>query len=193
MNRSAKITPDAFATWCEVLNAVPNSRLVLHWGEGSHRDRAREEISRRGIDPARLDFIAAVPFTEYLAQYNRLDIALDPFPYPGGTTTCDALWMGVPVVTLAGRTASSRGGLTIMTNLKLTELVATNATQYVEIAARLAGDLNRLQSLRSSMRERMLASPLMDAPRFAKDVENAFRQMWQAWCGAQEAGASIIR
>jgi predicted O-linked N-acetylglucosamine transferase (SPINDLY family) len=182
MNRSAKITPQAFAAWCQVLKATAHSRLILHWGEGSHRDEARRKLSQYGIDPSRLEFVAALPFNEYLQQYNRFDIALDPFPYPGGTTTCDALWMGVPVVTLAGRTASSRGGLSIMTNLALPELVARNVDQYIEIATALATDFQRLELLRSTLRPRMLASPLMDAPQFAKDVETAFRQMWRTRC-----------
>ena len=108
-------------------------------------------------------------------------MALDPFPYGGGTTTCDALWMGVPVVSLAGQTAVGRGGLSILSNLGLTDLVAHDVRQYVRIAADLANDLPRLGQLRATLRERMQSSPLMDAPRFARGVEAAYRTMWRRW------------
>jgi predicted O-linked N-acetylglucosamine transferase (SPINDLY family) len=107
---------------------------------------------------------------------------LDPFPYGGGTTTCDALWMGVPVVSLAGPLAVGRGGLSILSNVGLADLVAHDDDQYVNLAVSLASDLSRLRELRASLRERMQASPLMDAPRFARHVEAAYRSMWQNWC-----------
>ena len=118
----------------------------------------------------------------YIQSYQRIDIALDPFPHGGGTTTCDALWMGVPVISLAGQTAVSRAGLTILTNVGLTELVAGSLEEYVKIAADLAGDLPRLAALRAELRQRMQASPLMDAPRFARNIEAAYRQIWRRWC-----------
>ncbi len=119
---------------------------------------------------------------EYFNVYQRIDVALDPFPYGGGTTTCDALWMGVPVVSLAGQTAVGRGGLSILSNLGLPELVAHDAEQYVRIAEGLANDLPRLSNLRATLRQRMQDSPLMDAPRFARNVEAAYREMWRHWC-----------
>ena len=120
--------------------------------------------------------------SDYFALYRQIDIGLDPFPCNGGTTTCDALWMGVPVVTLAGRTAVGRGGVSVLRNVGLPELIAETPEQYVQIAAALAGDLPRLAELRRTLRERMRASPLMDAPRFARNVEAAYRQMWRKWC-----------
>ena len=114
--------------------------------------------------------------------YQQIDIALDPFPYGGGTTTCDALWMGVPVVSLTGQTAVGRGGLSILSNVGLAVLVAQDTEEYVRIAAELARDQLRLGKLRSTLRERMQESPLMDAPRFARNVEAAYRGMWQQWC-----------
>src|SRR5581483_4397893 len=117
-----------------------------------------------------------------LGVYRQIDVALDPFPYGGGPTTCDALWMGVPVVSLAGQTAVGRGGLSILSNLGLTDLVAHDSEQYVRIAVELANDLPRRSELRATLRDRMQVSPLMNAPRFARNVEAAYRSMWQRWC-----------
>ncbi len=129
-----------------------------------------------------MEFVDFLPVAKYFGIYRRIDVALDPFPYGGGTTTCDALWMGVPVVSLAGQTAVGRGGLSILSNIGLAELVAEDAEQYVRIAAELAQDLSRLSTLRATLRERMQASPLTDARRFARNVEAAYREMWRRWC-----------
>ncbi len=132
----------------------------------------------------RLSFVQRSLFGEYLKTYERIDIALDPFPYVGGTTSCDALWMGAPVVTLAGELATGRGGVSIMNNIAHSEWIADSPGQYIEIAKGLAGDLPALAQIRSGLRDRMRNSPLMDAKRFAADMENAYRQMWQAWSRA---------
>jgi protein O-GlcNAc transferase len=116
----------------------------------------------------------------YFEMYHSIDIALDTHPYGGGTTTCDALWMGVPVMSLVGKTAVGRAGLSILSNVGLPEQVARSDEEYVRIAAALATDLPRLAHLRSTLRQRMQASPLMDAPRFARNMEAAYRQMWRA-------------
>jgi predicted O-linked N-acetylglucosamine transferase (SPINDLY family) len=155
--------------------------LILHAKPGSQRARAVEQAAREGIDAARVEFVGRLPLVEYFATYNRIDISLDPFPWAGGTTTCDALWMGVPVITLAGRTAVGRGGVSILSNIGLDDLVAATPSQYVSIAACLAGDIARLFRLRSSLRQRMLESPLTDRPRFTEGVEAAYRQMWRRW------------
>lgn len=183
LNSYFKVTPQALRTWAELLREVPNSRLILHAAEGSHRQRARELFASEQVDPERIGFVGFVPIEAYFQQYQDIDIALDPFPYPGGTTTLDALWMGVPTVTLAGKTAHSRGGLSILTNVGLADLVATSPQQYVEIAARLAGDLPRLAELRATLRSQMQSSPLMDGKQFARDAEAAYRQMWKDWAG----------
>jgi protein O-GlcNAc transferase len=182
LNNFCKISPPSLAAWCRLLRDVPDSRLLLHSLEGSHRQRVRDVLSGQGIDPQRLDFVAHQPLQQYLDAYHRIDIALDPFPYNGGTTTCDALWMGVPVVSLAGRAAMGRAGLSILSNVGLPELVARDADNYGRIATELACDLPCLVELRSTLRQRMLASPLMDAPAFARDMETAYRTMWRAWC-----------
>ncbi len=113
-------------------------------------------------------------------MYNQVDIALDPFPYNGGTTTLDALFMGVPVVTLAGLSGMSRAGVSILTNAGLTDLTAKTTAEYEEIAVRLAGDRGRV---RQDLRARMQSSPLMDAPRFVRNLEGAYRAMWREFCG----------
>jgi len=118
----------------------------------------------------------------YFALYHQIDIAIDPFTYSGGTTTCDALWMDVPVITLAGKTGVSRSGVSILNNIGLSDLVANSIDEYLSIAQTLAQDIPRLTELRSTMRQRMKASPLMDAPRFARNMEAAYRSMWRAWC-----------
>jgi predicted O-linked N-acetylglucosamine transferase (SPINDLY family) len=146
-------------------------------------------LAQHGVEPERLSFADLTPMMEYLRTYRQIDVALDPFPYGGGTTSCDALWMGVPVVSLAGQTAVGRGGLSILSNIGLPELVARDVDQYVRIAAELAGDPNRLAELRATMRDRMQKSPLMDAPRFARHVEAAYREMWRRWCHQERAKA----
>ena len=180
-NSYSKVNPLTFSHWCRLLGGIPNSRLVLFADPGEHRKRAWEQFEKEGLDPRRLWFSPFLPTEQYLRQYQQIDIALDPFPYGGGTTTFDALWMGVPVVSLAGDTAVSRAGLSILSNFGLPQLVASNWDNYATIAADLANDLQRVSELRSGMRQRMKDSPLMDALRFARDVEACFRRMWQTW------------
>ena len=182
LNNFSKVTDKALMVWCALLRATPNSRLLLHAGEGAHRQRTLDLLEQEGIAGERLNFAGFMSPLEYFALYREIDIGLDPFPYAGGTTTCDALWMGVPVVSLAGDIAVSRGGLSILSNVGLSELVAQTPEEYVQIATELAQDMGRLAGLRSSLRERMKSSPLMDGPGFACNVEAAYRQMWQRWC-----------
>jgi predicted O-linked N-acetylglucosamine transferase (SPINDLY family) len=182
LNNFCKVSPAALAAWSRVLQAVPGSRLLLHAQPGSHRDGVRAFLAEQGISAERLAFAGSLPAAKYFALYQGIDVALDTFPYGGGTTSCDALWMGVPVVSLAGQTAVGRGGLSILSNLGLTELVAHDEQQYVRIAAELAHDLPRLAGLRAALRQRMQDSPLTDAPRFARNVEAAYRRMWRRWC-----------
>ncbi len=185
LNNFCKISADALDVWMQLLHAIPKSRLILHAHEGSHRQRVHDLLQHQGINPRRLEFVSKVPLPEYFALHRQIDIGLDPFPYNGGTTTCDALWMGVPVVTLAGRTAVGRGGASVLRNVGLPELVAETPQQYVQIATDLANDLPCLAELRRTLRRRMQASPLMDAPKFARNVEAAYRQMWRNWCAAK--------
>jgi protein O-GlcNAc transferase len=164
------------------LDATPHSRMLLFAAPGKHRD-----VAAANLGAERVVFIGQQSLAEYFRTYNRIDIALDPFPYLGGTTSCDALWMGVPVVTLAGRTAVGRGGVSLLSQLQLTELIAHTEEEYVATATRLAGDVEWLGELRSTLRPRMLASPLCNAQDFARDVEEKFRQIWRDWCGGRNS------
>jgi len=181
-NNFSKVSSESLSLWIELLQSVATSRLLLHAHEGRHRERICDSLKRAGVDPARLRFVGRTSLSEYFKLHAQVDIALDPFPYTGGTTTCDALWMGVPVVTLRGRTGVGRSGVSILSNVGLKELIAESPEQYVQIAMKLAEDTPRLNDLRRTLRNRMSASPLMDAPRFSRNVEAAYRGMWRNWC-----------
>jgi predicted O-linked N-acetylglucosamine transferase (SPINDLY family) len=125
----------------------------------------------------------ASSFAEYLASYCQVDVALDPFPFSGSATTCEALWMGVPVVTSPGETFASRHTLSHLSNVGLTETIARDLDEYVELAVSLAGDLPRLAALRAGLRQRMAASPLCDGKRFAAHLTTMLQDAWQQWMG----------
>lgn len=182
LNSYSKINDRVLGLWGRVLRQVPNSRLLLLSANGSHRQRAVGVLGDEGIASHRVEFFEPVPRRQYLELYHRVDVALDPFPYNGHTTSLDALWMGVPLVTLAGDTPVSRGGLSTLNSLGVPEWIAHSEEEYVTIAAGLASDLPRLAEWRSTLRKRMEASPLMDAPRFALQIEHAYREMWRDWC-----------
>jgi predicted O-linked N-acetylglucosamine transferase (SPINDLY family) len=152
---------------------------------GSHRSRTLAFLEREGIEPRRVAFAAWRPRRQYLELYQELDVALDTFPYNGHTTSLDALWMGVPVVSLAGERTVSRAGWSQLSNLGLSELAVFTDDEFVKIAVRLARDLPRLAALRSTLRACLERSVLMDAPRFARSIEAAYRSMWQRWCAEQ--------
>ncbi|MHB8474377.1 MAG: O-linked N-acetylglucosamine transferase, SPINDLY family protein [Gammaproteobacteria bacterium] len=185
-NNSAKITPNVMALWAQILTKIPNSRLVLRLGGHSNSAISRritETFASFSIAPARLGLLDTVAsMTDHLERYNQIDIGLDPFPYNGTTTNCEALWMGVPVIALAGRSHVSRVTTSQLSNLGLFELIARTPDEYIEIAVNLATDADRLKVLRASLRERMGNSPLMNAERFTRNLEAAYRQMWKAWC-----------
>lgn len=179
----AKIGPGVVALWCELMRRVPASRLLLM---GPGLDSIRGEFLARftalGINASRIELREAEPLLEYLDCHRAVDIMLDTFPYAGGTTTCHAAWMGVPVVSMAGDTVPSRGGASVLHALGLGELVAADGERYLEVAARLAADRARLVSLRRELRERMAGSALCDATAFTRDLERAYQGMWTAWC-----------
>jgi predicted O-linked N-acetylglucosamine transferase (SPINDLY family) len=187
LNNFAKVSTPALNLWAQILRAVAGSRIVIHSPPGLHQERVLQRFELGGVQRCRIDFVGKQPWDAYTGTYSRIDVALDSFPYGGGITTCDALWMGVPVVTLSGQTAVGRGGRSILSNLGLPELIAFTSDQYVQIAIELSGDLDRMDHLRGGLRARMLDSPLMNAEAFARDVEAAYLRMWRAWC----AGVSI--
>ncbi len=182
LNNFAKVSPAALELWLGILQAVPASRLLLHAPAASCRERIRRSFDSCALPAERLEFVAREGWPEYIRTLQRVDVALDPFPYGGGITTCDALWMGVPVVSLSGKTAVGRGGRSILSNIGLPELIADTPLQYLEIARELANDLPRLSQLRKTLRQRLDQSPLRDAPAHARQIEAAYREMWIAWC-----------
>jgi len=184
LNNFCKVNDTILKLWAGVLKAVDHSRLVLLADEGSHRQRTLDRFQQEGVDRERITFYSRRPRQSYLGLYHGIDIGLDTLPYNGHTTSLDAYWMGVPVVTIVGPTVVGRAGLSQLTNLGLTDLVAETPEQYITIAAGLAENLQRLSHLRQTLRSRMQSSPLMDAPRFARGIEQAYRTMWQRWCNS---------
>jgi predicted O-linked N-acetylglucosamine transferase (SPINDLY family) len=186
-NNTAKITPPVVGLWAEVLRRLPGSRLVVkyHWlDDAGLRRRLSEQFAARGITADRIDLLGSTTHVEQLSQYNRIDLALDPFPYVGGLTTCEACWMGVPVLTCPGETFASRHSLSHLSNVGLTETIAADHADYVARAVRLASDLPHLAELRAGLRQRMARSPLCDVDRFTAQLAAALRQVWRAWCAA---------
>jgi len=187
LNNFCKVNEPLLRLWARVLGAVKDARLVLSSPRGQHRQRTLDFLEHTGVAPKRVEFVEPCPRRAYLELYHRLDVVLDTFPYNGHTTSMDALWMGVPVVSLAGNPAVSRAGLSQLSNLGMPELVAHSEDEYVAIAARLAGDWPRLRDLRATLRARMEASVLMNASHLTRQIEEAYRAMWQLWCAENPA------
>jgi predicted O-linked N-acetylglucosamine transferase (SPINDLY family) len=181
-----KINRALVELWSQILQQTPGSRVLVkarYLADSSAQKRVSDLFSACDIPPDRLDFRRATSsHAEHLRQYDDVDIALDTYPYHGTTTTCEALWMGVPVITLVGDRHQSRVGWSLLTNAGLPELAARTPREYVRIAVGLAKDLPRLSALRKGLNEQMRRSPLMDATGFARDIEAVYRQMWQRWC-----------
>jgi predicted O-linked N-acetylglucosamine transferase (SPINDLY family) len=185
LNNFCKVNERCLALWAGALREVQPSRLLLRAPGSQARNRVLTILEREGIAESRIEFVDTLPRHEYLPLYHRIDLCLDPIPYNGHTTSLDAFWMGVPTVTLVGNTVVGRAGWSQLCNLGFPELAAQAPEQYVALAALLAEDLPRLQGLRSTLRQRMQQSPLMDAKRFARHMEQAFRHMWRNWCRGQ--------
>ena len=189
-NNLTKMNERVVALWARILAAIPNSRLYLKaraLGEAAVQQSVMKRFAEHGIDPQRLTLETYVPRANYLEAYNQIDIALDPFPYTGGTTTVEALWMGVPVLTLAGRQFLARQGVGLLMNAGLPEWVASDQDDYLSRAVAHASDTQGLASLRAGLRQQVLASPIFDASRFARHFEAALRGMWEKWCHDQDA------
>ena len=189
MNRFEKISDGVLEAWTEILRALPEAHLFMVVADiemAEIRSQVEARLSKAGLPLERIRFHPRVTST-YFELYHEFDIALDPFPYNGGTTTCDTLAMGVPLIALAGTYAVARTGLAVLTAVGLPELVAETRDDYVARAVALAGDPDRLRAIRSGLRERVFASPLMDHERHATDVGEAFRAMWRRWIDATHA------
>jgi predicted O-linked N-acetylglucosamine transferase (SPINDLY family) len=183
-NNTAKITPVVIATWARILHAVPDSRLVLkahQLGEASVRERFMAAFAAHGIDPARLEIRGGSSHRALLAEYGDIDVVLDPFPYSGGLTTCEALWMGVPTVTMPGETFASRHSTSHLCNVGLHDWVTPDLEGYVARAA-AASNPAALASLRAELRARVKASPLCDGVRFGRSLGAALHHAWADWC-----------
>ena len=183
-NNPAKMTSLVVGAWSEILRRVPDSRLMLKFrGMDSPHNRRRflDRFAAQGITPDRLDLRGFSPHGEYLAQHHDIDIALDPFPFSGSLTTCNSLWMGVPVVACRGATFASRHSWNHLSSVGLAELLAGDVSQYVELAVALAQDLGRLAVIRAELRDRVRVSPLCDGQRVARHLLQAVRQAWREW------------
>jgi protein O-GlcNAc transferase len=187
LNNACKINDAVLALWAEVLRACRDSRLLLLSLPGSHRALVIEKLSALGVAAERVEFVSPAPRADYMRHYHRADVMLDSSPYGGHTTSLEALWMGVPLVTLPGAALVSRAGLSQLRNLDLPELIARDAADFVRIATDLAHDLPRLAEIRRTLRPRMEHSVLMDAARFARGIEAAYRAAWRQWCEGSDA------
>lgn len=189
-NNLAKMNDDSLACWAKILMSVPESRLVLKAKQFNIQDvisRVRVRFQSHGVAPERLILLEQTEsIAEHMASYASMDIALDPFPYNGTTTSMDALWMGIPILSLRGDRYIGRVGASILEVMNMSNWIATDENDYIERAVQFSGNLATLASLRADLRQRFLNSPLCDAPRFATHLEQAFRAMWQRRCHARE-------
>jgi predicted O-linked N-acetylglucosamine transferase (SPINDLY family) len=184
-NNPSKMTPSVIALWSRILEAVPGARLLLKFRgleDAAVAAYLRSCFTDCGIDASRLELRGSSPYSEVLAAYREVDLALDTTPYSGTSTTFEALSMGVPVVTLCGTRMVSRSTAAILTAAGLDELVAVDGDSYVALAGALAGDGERLAGLRAGMAERLPGSPLYDVAGFTRDLEALYRGMWREWC-----------
>ncbi|HYC13384.1 MAG TPA: hypothetical protein VEC75_03990, partial [Stellaceae bacterium] len=185
-NNIAKVTPETIETWSDILHAIPTAGLILKGkllADAAVRSRFLQQFLARGIAAERITLRPLVSeMIEHLRLYNEVDIGLDPFPYNGTTTTCEAFYMGVPVLSLIGDRHAGRVGLTLLSQVGLAHLAATDRSEYVRNAVGLASDIAALAELRQKLRARLQDSTLMDAPRFARVFEAALRDMWRRWC-----------
>ena len=187
-NNHRKISDASLALWAKLLARLPDARMhFVTVPPGASHARILAAFARESVAADRIRIDGWLTELEYRARWNEVDIALDPFPYNGATTTLDALWMGVPVVTLAGNTCASRAALSILTSAGLPQYVAGDEAGYLDIAAALAADLPALAALRDGVRSRLRASPLMDAPAFTRALEDCFFQAWRAWCAGPKS------
>ncbi len=186
-NHLAKINDLMLDLWSQILRASPHSRLVLKAaGLNDERTRARilAKLTANGADSGRIDLLPQTDSpVEHLSSYSRMDAALDTFPYSGTTTTCEALWMGVPVITIAGAAHVSRVSGSLLTAIGLNQFVAANRDEYVQIAVQMAQEPSVVAQLRREMRDRLIRSPIRDEAGHARRLEDAYRTMWKAWCG----------
>lgn len=192
--RLSKVTDAVLVAWGRIFGELPQARLLIqspHARSSTHVQALRRRLEGVGIDAGRVRILPAVARADYLETYNEVDIVLDTFPFPGGTTTCEALWMGVPTLTVAGHSMISRQGAAMMISAGLSQWVADSEASYVRKAVALAADLQALSALRAGMRERLPKTPLFDVERFARHFEEAMLAMWREKTGVHAADAGV--
>ncbi len=191
-NNGRKITHTTISLWAEILSLVPDSKMVIKSKALTDPETAaglQKRFRENGISPDKIRLAGRTESKyKHLDLYNDIDIALDTYPYNGTTTTLEALWMGVPVITLAGETHISRVGKSLLSHLNLADLIAESSENYINFAVSLAGDIERLKTLRAGLRNRLTASPLMDSARFTQSLEAVYRKMWQQWSLSEKTG-----
>ncbi|MFQ5545679.1 MAG: FkbM family methyltransferase, partial [Acidiferrobacterales bacterium] len=196
-NNASKVNANVIGLWSKILRALPDARLIMKarpLGDVGTRQRFEELFEQNGVSTGRVELLGWASSTaEHLELYNRVDIGLDPFPYNGTTTTCEALWMGVPVIVLAGTTHAARVGVSLLSSVGLPELIADTPEAYVALAISLAGDLDRLQQLRAELRAKVARSPVTDETRFTRALEGVYRNVWHGWCQRQSHSATSGR
>ncbi|NQU55880.1 MAG: tetratricopeptide repeat protein [Rhodospirillales bacterium] len=194
-NNPAKINDEVLTAWADILKSVANSRLFLKY-KGIDDDFSNRRIvaalTGRGVERSRVILEGGATHQAFLDSYNKVDIALDTFPYSGGLTTCEALWMGTPVVTFPGKTFASRHALSYLKTIGLDDLVACDKGGYVDLAVRLANDGDGLATLRSGLREKVARSPLCDREKFARGFTTKMRDIWRQWCGMPNGESDVV-
>ena len=188
-NNLSKITQKVIDTWSVIMLRVPGSRLILKTHQFSDEptcQRMFDSFASKGIDSRRIELRGSSRHRAFMGQYNDIDILLDPFPYSGGLTTCEALWMGVPTITLPGDFFAARHSMSHLSNAGLADWVAWSVTEYIDMAVARAADLPALNRLRGMLRDRVRRSPLCDAPRFGRNLDVSLRHAWREWCARGE-------
>jgi predicted O-linked N-acetylglucosamine transferase (SPINDLY family) len=179
-----KVNAKTVALWSRILQRRPNSRLILKSGLDPETDlRLRRWFAEHGIEHSRVELVGKLSRVGYYQLHNHIDIGLDPFPYNGCVTTCDSLSMGVPVLALAGNSCCSRQGVSLLSNIGMSDWIAATEEEYVALAVHWTNDLARLQTIRAGLGTRVRQSPIGDGQRFTRNLEAAYRGMWQQWCG----------
>lgn len=190
-NALSRVTPQALELWSEILQRLPDSRLIMvSVPDGKTRTRLTGLFEARGIAATRLALFGRVPFSRFLSLLQQVDIALDSFPYHGTSTTCHTLWMGVPLITLAGRNHASRVGVSMLSNLGLGRLIARTPEEYCNLALALAGDRDELVRLRSQLRGMMASAPNTDGTALTRGLEHIYREAWAEWCTSRRPEAT---
>jgi predicted O-linked N-acetylglucosamine transferase (SPINDLY family) len=187
-NKLSKLTPEVIALWARLLRTLPGTRLLLAASGSRGDERLRQAFAVLGVGGKQLELRQRRPVGQHLELYHEADVGLDPWPFTGGITTCDALWMGVPVISLAGRTCVSRQGVSLLSSVGLHAWVAHTPDEVIDIARRWAQDLEGLARLRAGLRHALRRSPLLDAKRYTRHLEEAYRGMWRRWCTSRKTG-----